>query len=367
STIAPCALLNPLVHDISWNTVTPPPIIDTTKLEDIFTHYSDDILVHSENLKQNAEHVYCLLLLIEAYRQGKLPLKPLDFQVELFLLVDPEIEDPRNSHQVVTSSNPDFEFLLILASLSESTIHFSPMKTATRPSKPNGQTSWEEESSDDPIQLAQAVILVPINLTKQPVVDHDQLEKELSQTATPQVDPTHDQVKENPQINIPTLIVEPTEPSTPIEETKNPFAVQSPNTPPTHEEILKALEAFAEPIDPQLPSEEEEVIIELSESSYSLMFPTLNNPPEPQGPSYYASLSPRRVPLLNPEKLRRRNLGLCLYCGLSGHQVQECLQLMHHPARIFTARELYPDRMPQAPPSKVIEGKHKKLTNAEKD
>ncbi|KAG8887876.1 hypothetical protein FRB99_004198, partial [Tulasnella sp. 403] len=362
STIAPCALLNPLVHNTSWKL----PLLHY-KLEDIFTHYPDDILIHSETLKQNAEHVYCLLLLVEAYCQGKLPLKSLDFQVELFLLVDPEIEDPRNSHQVVTSSNPDFEFLLILASLSgcrlpsetvagnlviktpsltihaskratpaSNTTHSSPTNSTTEPSETKEQSSWEEESSNDcPISLTQAVILVPVDFTKQPVIDHSQLEasKGPLQTTTPQVNLTHDLAEEHSRVAPPSLTTKPDESLIPSEETKDPFIIQTPSTPMTHEEILKALGASIESTYPRLFPEEGEVTPPPEEPSYSPLFPTLNDPPESEGPSYYASLSPRRAPLSNPEKLRRRNLGLCLYCGLSGHQVQECLQLMHHPAR----------------------------------
>ncbi|KAG8894510.1 hypothetical protein FRB99_001218, partial [Tulasnella sp. 403] len=285
STIAPCALLNPLVHDTSRKLSLP-----HHKLEDIFTHYPDDILVHSETLKQSTEHIYCLLLLIEAHRQEKLPLKPLDFQVELFLLVDPEIEDPRSSHQVVTSSNPDFKFLLILASLSgchlpletiagnlviktpsltihplvntdlpvampkaseqaasaPAAAHFSPMNSTTCPSETKEQTSWEEESSNDyPIHLTQAVILMPIDFTKQPAIDHSQLEalKKPLQTTAPQVNLTHDLVEEHSQVALPTLMAKPAEPLVPSEGTKDPFIVQAPSTPMTHKEILKALGA----------------------------------------------------------------------------------------------------------------------------
>ncbi|KAG8901038.1 hypothetical protein FRB99_005593 [Tulasnella sp. 403] len=235
------------------------------------------------------------------------------------------------------------------------------------PSETKEQTSWEGESSNDyPIPLTQAVILMPIDFTKQPVVDYDQLEEKLSQPTKPKVDPAHDLVEEHSRSTSPMFAIKPTEPLVSSKETKDPFIVRTPSTPMTHKEILKALGASIESIYSRPFPEEGEAMPPPEEPSYSPLFPTLNDLPEPEGLSYYASLSPRRAPLPNPEKLRRRNLGLCLYCGLSGHQVQECLQLMHHPAKVFTARELYPDRITQAPPSRIVKGKQAKLTEEEK-
>ncbi|KAG8897298.1 hypothetical protein FRB99_008242 [Tulasnella sp. 403] len=228
------------------------------------------------------------------------------------------------------------------ATLAPATAHFDPGKSTAHPSKTKKQTSWEEESSNDyPIHLTQVVVLVPIDFMKQPIVDHDQLEAGLPQIIIPQVDPAHNLVKE---CTPPAVTVKPTKPLTPSKETKDPFAVQAPSTPMTHEEILKALGASIESTYPRLFPEEEEDTPPPKELSYSPLFLTLNDPPEPEGLSYYANCMPqappsrivkgKRAKLTEEEKIRRLNLGLCMYYGAKGHIAKNCLELSKQQKKI---------------------------------